>query len=84
MKITISKKKRLAKLWKKGNFALKDWERRRKWLLIETKVTIGWFKPQLWVLIELSVKEPLSASAIFDVIEIVDIAWWSEIWIFFQ
>ena len=31
------------------NLQLKDWQRRRKLLVIETKVVIGWFKLQLWM-----------------------------------
>ena len=37
---------------KKGKFTLKDWQRRRKLLVIqmfETKAVIGWFKLQLWM-----------------------------------
>ena len=34
---------------RKGKFALKDWQRSGKLLGIETKVVIGWFKPQLWM-----------------------------------
>ena len=48
IKITISKKRRIVKLWKKGKFTLKDWERMRK-LLNFAKVVIGWFKLQLWM-----------------------------------
>ena len=30
-----------------------------------------------------SLKEPYSASAIFDAFEIIDVAQWSEIWMFY-
>ena len=40
LKITFSEKRRIAKLWKKETFVLKDWPR-SKLLVIETKVAIG-------------------------------------------
>ena len=52
IKITISEKRKIAKL--KGNFTLKNWQRMHKFrslytvsIVIETKVVIGWFKLQL-------------------------------------
>ena len=49
IQITISEKRGIVKLWKKGKIALEDWKRRRKLLVIETKVVIGWIKLQLWI-----------------------------------
>ena len=49
IQITISEKRGIAKLWKKGKLALEDWKRRRKLLVNETKVVIGWIKLQLWI-----------------------------------
>ena len=55
IKITISEKRRRTKLWKKGKFALKDRQRRRKLFHVALELTtmkmtvIGWFKLKLWM-----------------------------------
>ena len=54
IKITISEKRKVAKLCDKGKFYIKNWQRMHKFrslytvsIVIETKVVIGWFKLQL-------------------------------------